>query len=393
MKKPTLLYASPFWPKKSGISEYSEALINGLDNNFQLTLVTDDYNIENSKIRSKYNIIKYDSAKSFEGYDYIIYNFGNNPDYHSYMYEMIQRYPGYIILHDYILYYLTVGYYSKKNLLFQKIYEMEGVRGIQIVKDSLKKIESRNLLLHKQIASLLPMNQEIISKAKGIFVHSEYTENILRNRFKEIDIYKINLVKCGMTEVNRNDFLHQYSKINENDYIIGSVGFIAETKQNELICHAVKKYNEKHEKKIHYVMIGEGNYVDHLLDTYIHKTGFLNNGNFFEAIASCDLIMNLRYPYNGESSATLIQCMAMRKPCVVTDIGWFSELPDSCVIKVPINCSCDDLVLILKKARDGSLEYIENNAKRYVEDHCLPERVAGKIFEECTMSNNGSRKI
>ena len=393
MKKPTLLYASPFWPKKSGISEYSEALINGLDNNFQLTLVTDDYNIENSKIRSKYNIIKYDSAKSFEGYDYIIYNFGNNPDYHSYMYEMIQRYPGYIILHDYILYYLTVGYYSKKNLLFQKIYEMEGVRGIQIVKDSLKKIESRNLLLHKQIASLLPMNQEIISKAKGIFVHSEYTENILRNRFKEIDIYKINLVKCGMTEVNRNDFLHRYLKINKNDYIIGSVGFIAETKQNELTCHAVKKYNEKHEKKIHYVMIGEGNYVDHLLDTYIHKTGFLNNGNFFEAIASCDLIMNLRYPYNGESSATLIQCMAMRKPCVVTDIGWFSELPDSCVIKVPINCSCDDLVLILKKARDGSLEYIENNAKRYVEDHCLPERVAGKIFEECTMSNDGSRKI
>lgn len=387
MGKPTLLYASPFWPKKSGISEYSEALINGLDNYFQLTLVTDEYNIENSMIKSKYNIIKYNTGKNFDGYDYIIYNFGNNPDYHSYMYEMIHRYPGYIILHDYILYYLSVGYYANKNLLFQKIYELEGNRGIQIVKDSLKKTESRNLLHHKQIASLLPMNKEVIEKSKGIFVHSEYTKNILRDKYKEANIYKIDLVKCGTLEVNNFDFLHPYFKISENDYIIGSVGFIAETKQNELICHAVKKYNNKHEKKIHYVMIGEGNYVDHLLDTYIHKTGFLNNDNFFSAIASCDLIMNLRYPYNGESSATLIQCMAMGKPCVVTDIGWFNELPDNCVIKMPVNCSDDDLVLLLKKARDGNLEVVANNANNYIEEYCLPERIAEKIFEACTIVN------
>ena len=97
--------------------------------------------------------------------------------------------------------------------------------------------------------------------------------------------------------------------------------------------------------------------------------------------------MNLRYPYNGESSATLIQCMAMRKPCVVTDIGWFSELPDNCVIKMPINCSDDDLVLLLKKARDGNLEVVANNAKNYVEGYCLPERIAEKIFEACTIVN------
>lgn len=380
MEKPTLLYASPFWPKKSGISEYSEALIDGLSNYFQITLVIDDYTIDNGKIKSKYNIIKYNPGRNFDGYDFIIYNFGNNPDYHGYMYEMIQRYPGYIILHDYILYYLTVGYYANKDLLFQKIYELEGNRGIQIVKDSLKKTESRNLLHHKQIAPLLPMNKEIIDRAKGIFVHSEYTMNILKNKYKEVDIYKINLVKCKTSEVNKNNFLHRHFKISENDYIIGSVGFIAETKQNELICHAVKRYNKKHEKKIHYVMIGEGNYVDLLLDKYIHKTGFLDNKQFFGAIASCDLIMNLRYPYNGESSATLIQCMDLKKPCVVTDIGWFSELPDNCVIKMPINCSDDDLVLLLKKARDGNLEVIANNAKNYVEEYCLPERIAEKIY-------------
>lgn len=40
MNKPTLLYVSPFWPQKSGISEYSEMLVPGLVTCFDVTLLT-----------------------------------------------------------------------------------------------------------------------------------------------------------------------------------------------------------------------------------------------------------------------------------------------------------------------------------------------------------------
>lgn len=386
MRKPTLLYASPFWPKKSGISEYSESLITGLDKFFELTLLTDNYILDNKDIRDKYHIVKYNASEKYEKYDYIIYNFGNNPDYHCYMYDMIQNNPGYVILHDYILYYLTVGYYLEKDKLFQKVYELEGIRGIQIVKDSLQKHESRNLLHHKEIAAMLPMNWEVINKAKGIFVHSQYGENIVKENYKDAKTYKINLVKCETMELKDINFIHKHFKINDNEYIVGAVGFIAETKQNELTCLAIKKYNETNKDKIHYVMIGEGNYVDHLLDDYIHKTGFLTNTEFFQAINSCNLIMNLRYPYHGESSATLIQCMDMNKPCVVSDIGWFSELKDDTVIKLPTELSVNELCEHIQNLRDKDLTEIIANAKSYVENYCLPEKVAQSIYENISLN-------
>ena len=38
-------------------------------------------------------------------------------------------------------------------------------------------------------------------------------------------------------QFKEDKFLHRYFKLDDDDYIIGSVGFIAETKQNELrIC-------------------------------------------------------------------------------------------------------------------------------------------------------------
>ncbi len=380
MKKPTLLYASPFWPKKSGISEYSEALIIGLIKYFDITLIIDDYKIENKTIQESYKIIIYNQNENYGFYDYIIYNFGNNPYYHCYMYDMILKYPGYVILHDFVLYYLTIGYYEERNKLFQKIYELEGIRGVQIVKASLKENDTCDLLQHKKIASQLPMNREVLEKAKGVFVHSAYTENLINENYKNINTHKIHLVKCETIKSDDNKFLHRYYKLDEASFIIGAVGFIAETKQNELTCLAVKKYNESHVDKIHYVMIGEGNYVDHLLDPYIHKTGFFDNKEFFKAIYSCNLIMNLRYPYHGESSATLIQCMDLEIPCVVTNIGWFSELPNEIVIKQPIDVTVDNLEKLICQFKDKNYMNITKKALEYVKNNCLPEIVGFNIY-------------
>lgn len=383
MKKPTLLYISPFWPMKSGISEYSEALLEGLAELFEITLLTDDYKIESEWLKKKFTIRKYSSSDDYEKYTYIIYNFGNNPEYHSYMYEMIQRYPGYVILHDFILYYLTVGYYAQRNQLFQKIYELEGVDGIQIVKESLKRNESQDLLHHKDISAMLPMNKEIIEKAKGIFVHSEYSKKLVEQTCKNKNVSVIPFVEPLLfREKNKKigkEYLYKKFKIKQNAYIIGSVGFIGPSKQNELVCKAVKEYNKQNKDKIYYIMIGEGAFVDDLLDEYIQKTGFLENESFFEAILSCDLIMNLRYPYNGEASGTLVQCMSLGIPCVVTDIGWFGELPNNSVIKVNKDITENSLTEIIQKAKENKFDKTAKNGSNYIKNICNASNIALKI--------------
>ena len=45
-------------------------------------------------------------------------------------------------------------------------------------------------------------------------------------------------------------------------------------------------------------------------------------------MAACDACINLRAPTMGETSGTAVRALALGKPLVVSDVGWFAELPD-----------------------------------------------------------------
>src|SRR2546423_6595965 len=54
-------------------------------------------------------------------------------------------------------------------------------------------------------------------------------------------------------------------------------------------------------------------------------------------MAACDAIVNLRSPTMGETSGSAIRALSLGKPLVVSDVGWFAELPGQAVIKVPVD--------------------------------------------------------
>ena len=375
--KPTLLYVSPFWPQRSGISEYSETLVWGLKEYFDIVILTKK-KIDNSHIKKEFETRIYRKDEDYSGYDYIIYNFGNSPDNHDYMYNMLKMFPGYVILHDFSLYYLTVDHYRERDILFQKIYELEGIQGIVRVKDSIKEKGIDDLIQHKDLPPLLPLNKEVLHNATGVIVHSDYVREKVHSVNSEVPICKIELVDC-MPNVtfDDDDYLRKKYKFEQDDFIIGAVGMIALSKQNKITCEAVKVYNQTHKKKMKYVMIGAGDYVDSYLDKNIVKTGFLENHEFFNAIKSCNVIFNLRKPYNGESSATLMQCMLMGKHCLVTDIGWFNELPDDCVIKVSEDITVNELVRNIEECMQ--LSTLNEKGKKFVAEKCNSKAVAEDI--------------
>jgi glycosyltransferase involved in cell wall biosynthesis len=52
-------------------------------------------------------------------------------------------------------------------------------------------------------------------------------------------------------------------------------------------------------------------------------------------MAACDVCVNLRGPTMGETSGSAVRSLALGRPLVVSDIGWFAELPDEVALKVP----------------------------------------------------------
>src|SRR5439155_3753957 len=54
-------------------------------------------------------------------------------------------------------------------------------------------------------------------------------------------------------------------------------------------------------------------------------------------MAACDAIVGLRSPTMGETSGAAIRALSLGKPLVVSDVGWFSELPDDVALKIPVD--------------------------------------------------------
>jgi hypothetical protein len=54
-------------------------------------------------------------------------------------------------------------------------------------------------------------------------------------------------------------------------------------------------------------------------------------------MAACDVLVNLRSPTMGETSGSVIRGLALGKSMLVSDVGWFSEIPDNAVLKIPVD--------------------------------------------------------
>ncbi len=386
-----LLYASPFLPMKTGISDYSEVLVYGLKKYFDISLLIDNYKLENKKLYKDFKVKVYTKDKiAYQIYDYIIYNIGNNPTYHTYIYDSILKYPGMIILHDFILYYLTIGYYRNKKNFYSKIYELSGVRGINILKQKIKNGEE-NLLECKDIANLLPLNKELLNSNSLIMVHSYYTYNKIKeiinnkNRLKKIN--HIELIDKGFPFINKDLLLNSYN-IPKDSFLISSFGYIAPTKLNHIICEVVKKINSVINKKVYYFMVGEGFYVDQYIDNkYIFKTGYSNLREFNSFIMNSDLIINLRNPSMGETSGALIRALGVGKPCIVSNDAWFSELPDDVVVKINNQSAKEELYekIIYLINNKTQFSNISIKAKKYISKYHSIDTISHDIYKflEC----------
>ena len=354
---------------KSGISDYSEIMIYGLKNYFDVSLLTDNYRPENSGLYEDFDVKVYNRDKiDFDSFDHILYNAGNSGDFHLYIYDCALKHPGFIILHDLALYYLTLEYYRGRPDYYSKLYKIAGLKGFFELKQQLKKGKE---LLHcgPDIAAGAPLNKELLLNSRGVIVHSEYSKNKLSEAFDGLKLLKIDHPHRILTHRrNGSDYLEEKYGIKKEDVILASFGHIWPTKLNHLVCAAVKRINSEEGKKVYYVMLGGGDYIDDQLDSHIIKAGYVDRNIYDDILDRSDIVFNLRYPNMGETSGSLVQALSRGKACFVTDDGWFSELPGNRVIKMDKNATENDiyekLIYLLKNPLE--LEDISDSALRYI---------------------------
>src|SRR5690349_19516800 len=95
-------------------------------------------------------------------------------------------------------------------------------------------------------------------------------------------------------------------------------------------------------------------------------------------MAACDICIGLRFPTMGETSGSAIRTLSLGKPLVVSDLGWFAELPDDVAVKIPVGDGEEDALLraFERLAEPGAAERMGEAARAYVQREHGLERVA-----------------
>jgi glycosyltransferase involved in cell wall biosynthesis len=103
-QRPKLAFVSPLPDARSGIADYAAELLPELARHYDITAiiaqkepVTDPWILANVPIR---DVAWFEQHAA--RFDRLLYQFGNSP-YHSPMFDLLQKYPGVIVLHDYFL--------------------------------------------------------------------------------------------------------------------------------------------------------------------------------------------------------------------------------------------------------------------------------------------------
>ena len=64
--------------------------------------------------------------------------------------------------------------------------------------------------------------------------------------------------------------------------------------------------------------------------------GYVDEERLWSLLAATDVSVSLRYPTMGETSGVVVRALSLGRPLVVSDVGWFADLPDEVAVKVPV---------------------------------------------------------
>jgi glycosyltransferase involved in cell wall biosynthesis len=231
-----------------------------------------------------------------------------------------------------------------------------------------------------------PFLRRVLSRAAGIIVHSETSARLIRAAGAARGVHVVPLLAypAGPSEEDARLMVRRELGLADDTILLGCFGFIGATKRMGVVLEALSTLRAKGDFRLLIVGEGEGLASDIArwgMGDRVIELGFVTEDRFGWLLQGVDILVNLRYPSMGETSATLIQAMAAGRPAVVSDHAWFAELPDDAVCKIGIGRDeADQLVAALDRlGHDRALAFtMAGRARRYVEAQCAASAVASQ---------------
>ena len=364
-----IAFFSPLPPARSGIADYSEALL--------------------TQLRGMADVQTFTAAADASDFDVAIYQLGNNP-HHTFAYEAAMRIPGIVVLHEANLHHLVADLTIKRGDWDAYLREVEIDGGPEAHAYAKRYVQP----VRRGPDYDVPLLKSVLQRAKGVIVHSDTVADVVRGRGFTGPIAKI---PHGAWTENIDGALYRAKLgLSKNTPLFGIFGFLKPYKRIAESLRAFKRIVAEH-PEARMILVGEAHPEMKLnLIPEVRHIDYAPIEDFNGYLAACDAILNLRYPTVGETSGTLLRALGMGKPVLVSEIGSFREYPDDICLKVPVDASEEEHIyeymkLLVTRPEVGRA--LGQRARAWVERACRWELVARRYADFARDVANGTAPI
>jgi glycosyltransferase involved in cell wall biosynthesis len=194
-----------------------------------------------------------------------------------------------------------------------------------------------------------PLAGEVLQQATGLIVHSRYVEERARAIGFDGPIRRIPHPAWRDPGVEPAAV--------EGTPLYGCFGNLNDGKRVPQLLRAFERLRGLH-PDARLLLVGAASARLRALDlpAGVVREDYVDEARLWSLMSACDAIVSLRWPTMGETSGTAIRALGLGKPLVVSDVGWFRELPDEAALKVPVDEREEEtLVAVLEALADEGL--------------------------------------
>lgn len=310
-------YLSPMPPETSGIADYSALLVPALVRRVDLT------------------IVKRGAKRPPRGTDVALYHLGNDPRAHGWILDALRRSPGVVVLHDFVLHHLVAGTTLGRGNAAGYLDALERDGGLVARLLGHAVVEKRIPPLWESRPEDFSLAGEVLEHATALVVHSAYVERRAREAGYEGAIHVVPHPAWPATAVepaavSGSPLIGCFGNVNASKRIPQLLEAFARLRRSLpearlLLVGAVSPGFDLDRRLQRLGLSGEG----------IVREAYVEEDRLWALMAACDVCVNLRAPTMGETSGSVVRQLSLGKPVVVSDVGWFAELPDAVALKVP----------------------------------------------------------
>jgi len=343
-------FYSPLPPQRTGVADYSAALLSALRNHLPLRVNRDG--------------------------DVNLYHLGNN-QLHASIYRRALERPGVIVLHDAVLHHFMLGYFSQNEYVDEFVYNYgEWSAGLAATLWQNRAGSGADSLYFEY-----PMLKRIAERSLAVVVHNPAAAAIVRDHHPGARIFEIPHLFAPPPLPLPADVERFRAQCGPAP-LFGVFGHLRESKR---VLPILRLFAKRRDLRLLVAGDAASSDLRRAMEPFLqlpnmHRMGYMDSMTYWKAAMSLDVCINLRYPAAGETSGVSIGFMGSGKTVVMTDSPENSRYPDGICLRISSGLSeATELEAVagwVASHRSLSRE-IGRSAAEYIQREHSLSRVAG----------------